>query len=548
MNNNSYDVVYVTGHKNPDTDSIVSAIAYANLKQHMNINAYPCRLGEINNETKYILERFNFQVPMLLQDARSQLDEIDMDVPISVTPETTIFELLQIKDEKNKPVFAVVNHLNQLLGILTSSNLSNVLLGDTAQSIELLSKTPIEYINKTIQGRLMVSPAQPHINGKVSIPAISNAGLENYEITDRIVIIGNDTDAQLQCIAKGAGLLIIVWANNVAPMVMQAAKEANCAVILSGHGTMNTSRYLYYSTQVKELMTTNLVVFNKAEFVEDVTSKMIRSRFRSYPVVDDQNHIFGMVSRYHLLNAKNKKLILVDHNEMGQSVHGIEHADILEIIDHHRIGDISTSKPITFRNEIVGSTATIITKIYLELDIEISPRIAGILLGAMISDTLNFRSPTTTNTDIVLAAKLALIAKLDIEEYAKDIFNVSNSLKDKSIEDILTYDMKEFEINGKKVVISQLIMTQLNELSAIEKELQEKMAIHVKEKHAQLWVMVFTSIQENGSVMYAAGELEQAVLSAFPNRANEEHSFLSGVVSRKNQIVPKLSVAINQLG
>lgn len=547
MQNTSYDVVYVTGHKNPDTDSIVSAIAYAHLKQQQKINAYPCRLGDINNETKFILEKFGFQPPMLLQDARSQLDEIDMDIPLTVQPETTIYDVLQLKDEKNKPVFAVVNHLNQLQGILTSSNLSNVLLGDTAQSIELLSRTPIELIAKTIQGRLMAMPDHPHINGKVSIPAISNSGLDNYDLTDRIVIIGNDTDGQLKCIEKGAGIIIVVWAKNVAPMVISAAKKANCAVIISGHGTMNTSRYIYYSTQVKELMTTNLVVFNKAEFVEDVTKKMIRSRFRSYPVVDDHNHIFGLVSRYHLLNANKKKLILVDHNEIGQSVHGIEHADILEIIDHHRIGDISTSKPITFRNEIVGSTATIVAKMFGESKVDIAPNFAGILLGAMISDTLNFRSPTTTYVDKEIAKKLAEIAGVDIDQYAEEIFSVANSLVEKSMDEIIGYDRKLFEIGGKKVSISQLIMTNLNEVDAIKDKLKDSMLTRVEEEQLDLCVMVFTSTAENGSVVYGEGQLKAALPLAFPDSENKSHSFQEGLVSRKNQIVPKLSLAINQL-
>lgn len=542
----SYDVVYVTGHKNPDTDSIISAIAYANLKQAMSINAYPCRLGNPNAETAYILDRFKVPVPMLLQDARSQLDEIDMDSPISVTPETSIRECLELMQEKNKPVFAVVNHLNQLQGILTSSNLSDLLLGDTAQSIDLLSRTPIEFISKALDGKLIYMPSESRINGKTSIPALAASRLENYELTNRIVIVGNDTQAQLECIAKDAGLIIVVWAQTIAPMVIAAAREKGCGIILSGHGTMNTSRYLFYSSPIKEIMTKDLVVFNKAEFVEDVTNKMIRSRYRSYPVVDDHNHIFGFVSRFHLLNAKKKKLILVDHNEMTQSVPGIEHADILEIIDHHRIGDVTTSRPITFRNEIVGSTATIVTKMYLEADVDIDEKMAGILLGAMISDTLNFRSPTTTNTDVALASHLALIAGLDINEYANDIFKVSNNLKNMNMKDILTYDMKEFDIAGKKVTISQLTMYQLNELQGIEAELQKALDKFASSRKTDLSVMVFTSIHDNGSVMYSSGILSPLVTQAFPNHPLEEHSFLEGIVSRKNQIVPKLTLVIHQ--
>jgi|LSQX01.3.fsa_nt_gb manganese-dependent inorganic pyrophosphatase len=547
IHDTNLDVIYVTGHRNPDTDSIVSAIAYANLKQKMNINAYPCRLGPINPETQYVLDRWNVKCPMLLQDARSQLDEIEMDKPITLSPETTMFECLQIMKDNKKTTLSVVNHLNQLQGLVTSTNLSDVLMGDTAKSIELLSKTPIEYIAKVIDGRLIYHPEEPHISGKTSIPAISAQGLNNYDLEDRIVIVGNDTQAQLDCIAMNAGLIIVVWASSVAPMVIQAAQEKNCGVIISGHGTMNTSRYLFYASPVKDVMTTDLIVFNKNEFVEDAQAKMIRTRYRSYPVVDNKNHIYGFVSRYHLLNAKKKKIILVDHNEMRQSVNGIESAEIIEIIDHHRIGDISTSRPISFRNEIVGSTATIITKMYYETDIPIEPHIAGLLLAAMISDTLNFKSPTTTNTDVALAQKLALIAEVDIDEYAKDIFNVSNTLKNEKMSDILQYDQKEFDIANKKVIISQMIMYHLNELASVETELETAMEELGHNRRADLVVMIFTSIHENGSVIYASGSLKDQVELAFPNDPGEMNSFQDGVVSRKNQIVPKLTLTLNQM-
>lgn len=541
------DVIYITGHRNPDTDTIVSAIAYANLKQKMNINAIACRLGEINDETKYLLDRFNVRPPMLLLDARSQLDEIDMDEPVRIHPETTIMEAVKLMNQfDKKPVLAVVNHLDQLQGILTSSNISDVLLGDTAKSIDLLSRTPIEYIAKTVDGKLIYSPPKTRHNGKTSIIAISATKLDNYEITDRIVIVGNDTDAQLDCIAKDAAAIIVVWAKKVAPMVIEAAKAKGCAIIISSHGTMNTSRYLFYASPIKELMTTDLVLFNKAEFVEDVGKKMVRSRYRSYPVVDDQNHIFGFISRYHILNSTNKKIILVDHNEMSQSVPGIETAELLEIIDHHRIGDVSTAKPITFRNEIVGSTATLITKLYIENDIKIEPTMAGLLLGAMISDTLNFRSPTTTNTDVTLASHLGLIAGLEIDQFARDIFTVSNSLKGQTMESIINYDKKDFLIAGKRAVVSQMILYQLNELTGIEDQLEVAMNEIVENNRLDLLVMVFTSIQGNGSVLYAAGDLAYVVELAFPNNPGEEHSFLDNVVSRKNQIIPKLTLAINQ--
>lgn len=542
---NTNDVVYVTGHRNPDTDSIVSAIAYANLKQKQGINAIACRLGPINFETQYLLERFQTMEPVLLTDARAQLDEIDMDEPIRIAKEASIREVIEMMEKVNKPVFAVVNHLNQLQGILTTSNISQAVLGDTAKAIELLRDTPIEYISKAIDGKLIYAPEKPRHDGKTSIIAIAATKLDNYVLDNRIVIVGNDTQAQLQVIAKDAAILIVVWANNVAPMVIEAARKKGCAIIISGHGTMNTSRYLFYSSPVEKLMTTNLVLFNKAEFVEDIAKKVIMSRYRAYPVVDDQNHIFGFVSRYHLLNAKLKKLILVDHNERRQSVRGIENAEILEIIDHHRIGDLSTNKPIVFRNEIVGSTATIITKLYLEAGIDIEADMAGLLLGAMISDTLNFKSPTTTQTDIQLAQYLAVLADLNIEEFSKDIFTVASSLKGLTMENILRHDMKEFTIQNSRINVSQYTLYQLNEVSGIAKELQAALDEAVERNQVDLWLMVFTSVHDNGSVMFASGKLSEFVDRAWPvSNNNRASTFVDGVVSRKNQIIPKLSLVL----
>lgn len=545
MNQMSNEVVYVTGHRNPDTDSIVSAIAYAHLKQQLGVNAIACRLGEINSETEYLLDRFNVPEPVLLTDARAQLDEIEMDEPIRISKEATIREVIEMMEHVDKPVFAVVNHLNQLQGILTTSNISQAVLGDTAKAIELLRETPIEYISKAIDGKLIYAPETRRHDGKTSIIAIAATKLDNYVLDNRIVIVGNDTQAQLQVIAKNAAVLIVVWANNVAPMVIEAAREKGCAIIISGHGTMNTSRYLFYSSPIEKLMTTNLVLFNKAEFVEDVAKKVVMSRYRAYPVVDDQNHIFGFVSRYHLLNAKLKKLILVDHNELRQSVRGIENADIIEIIDHHRIGDLSTNKPIVFRNEIVGSTATIITKLYLESGIDIEPDMAGLLLGAMISDTLNFKSPTTTPADIQLAQYLAVLASIDSDEFAKDIFTIASSLKGLTMESIMRHDMKEFTLQGSRINVSQYTLYQLNEVSGIAKELQAALEQHVQRHQIDLWLMVFTSVHDNGSIMLAAGKLCEYVDRAWPAESGHRATtFIDGVVSRKNQIIPKLSLVL----
>ena len=433
--------VYITGHRHPDTDSIASAIAYALLQRRKGINAVPCRLGPINTETRWLLERFGFEEPMLFEDARATIKEIDMDPPLTITPETTIYETLQLMKQNNKQSYGVVNQKGQLLGMVTRSDLSRVGLGDTAAAIQLLKDTPLDYIAKTIRGFFAYRDEEYHFNGKVSIIAMTETGLNDYDIRDRLVMLGNDTEAQKAAIRKGAGILVVVWTKEIAPEVIELAKAHHCPIIISGHGTMNTSRYLYFAPPVRLIMLKSLVSFNMDEFVEDVGKKMLKSRYRSYPVIDNNNYLRGYLSRYHILDYRNKQVILVDHNEYAQSVKGVEKADLLEIIDHHRICDIATSRPISFRNEIIGSTASIITSIYMENQMDIPKNVAGLLLGAILSDTLKFRSPTTTPKDIGLAKTLAHIADLDIDAFASEMFRVSSNISQKSVQELITQDV-----------------------------------------------------------------------------------------------------------
>ena len=481
---------------------------------------------------------------MLFEDARSTLAEIALDPPITITSTTTIQEALEIMKTQNKQSLAIVNSKNKLMGMVTKSDLAEIGLSDTAVSISLLKETPTDYIAKTISGEVLYDDDERHFNGKVSVIAIAESRLKNYDLKDRLVIVGNDTDAQLAAIRKHAGILMVVWCDTIEPEVYELAQQMHCPIIKSGHGTMNTTRYLYFSPPVRLIMKTDLISFNINEFVEEVGMKMLKSRYRSYPVVDDENRFVGYVSRFHVLNQHNKKVILVDHNEFSQSVKSIEKADLLEIVDHHRISDIVTSRPIAFRNEIIGSTAAIIASIYFENQMEIPKRLAGLLLGAIISDTLKFKSPTTTEKDRGIAKVLAEIANLDIDAFAKEMFKLTSNISNRAVKDLIRQDIKKFEIDGKKVMIAQVIAYQVEDAKEIETELEKEMKSYVKGKGLDLLVMAFTSILENGSVFYAAGKLDYVVAEAFPNKEGEEHSFQADILSRKNQFVPLLSRAI----
>ena len=539
--------VYITGHRHPDTDSIASSIAYAFFKKSMGIPTIPCRLGALNAETSYLLDRFGFEAPLLLQDARMKLSEIEMDSPVSITPDTTIYETLQIMQQNNRAYCGVVDEEKHLLGMVTKSDVAVVGLDDTARSIDILAHTSSENIRKTLNGQILYDDADAVINGKVSIIAMTMPErLDRYDVEKRIVIVGADTMAQKKCIQLGAGMLIIVWADKVDESVIEEAKMHHCPIILSGHGTMNTSRYLYFAPSVERIMKRNPVSFHNHELAEDVGVKMLRNRYRAYPVVDQNDQLVGYISRYHIMDAPKRKLILVDHNEFSQSVNAIEKSQVLEVIDHHRINDFSTSQPVAFRNEIVGSTATIVATIFRENQIPIPPNLAGLLLGAVLSDTMDFHSPTTTEKDISTANILAAIADLDIEEFAQEMFTITSNQDKVSFPDMINQDLKIYDIHSCKLSISQVIVPSARDTQRDAKEITAALDRFAQKKYIDLAVLVFTSILENGSVIYAGGSRAPWAAEAFPNADGSEHTFQENLLSRKQQILPALTSVISE--
>ena len=538
--------VYVTGHKHPDTDSVASAIGYAFYKRANGIKAIPCRLGKLSAETKYLLERFGFEQPMLLDDARYKLGEITLDEPVSISPDKTLFEAIRVLAKNNRQICSVVDDEGRLLGIVTRSDAADIAMGDTESTAKLLKDTPIECIKTAINGKIIYEAPGRRMNGKVGVIAITSEDLSGFEVKDRIIITGSDSKAQSDMIRLGAAVLIVVRADDVEANVLEMAKEYGCSIIISGHGTMNTSRYVYFAPRVSQMMVTNPIKFYDSELVEDAGRKMLRSRFHAYPVIDDDEKLLGYVSRYHVMNTGSKKMILVDHNEFSQSVRGIEKAEVLEVIDHHRINDFSTNQPVAFRNEIIGSTATIVATIFRENQIPLPKNLAGLILGAILSDTLKFQSPTTTSKDIATAKFLAGIAGLDIDEFAKDMFSVSANIKGKTLNELLNQDIKFFDIEGCKTMISQVIVTSADIAREMESQVQELIEQFVKKKELDLCLMAFTSILENGSVVFAAGDKAPWAAEAFPNKEGETLSLQTGVLSRKSQILPRITAVVQK--
>ena len=534
------DIIYITGHQNPDTDSIASAIAYAYLKKQLGVSAAACRLGNLNSETEYLLNRFGFETPMLLKDARITLADLVIDEPYAITPYTTVREAIQLMEKYNRPSFAVLNEDHTLAGYVSKSDLANIGLGDTAAEIELLRHTSVDEIARAIDGTIIYTDEDYHYDGRTSIVALNQYKVANYSVENRIVIVGNDADAQKELIQKGAGMLIVVWSDSIDESVRELARKYHCPLIISGHGAMNTSRYLFLAPPVRLIMTKEVVSFKDSEFVEDVRAKMLKTRYRSYPVLDEKERLIGYVSRFHILHENNKKIILVDHNEFSQSVKNIDKAQILEVVDHHRINDFATSQPISFRNEIIGSCAAIIATIFKENQIEIPKNLAGLLLGAILSDTLIFQSPTTTKKDIEVAHRLAQTAGLDIDVFAKEMFSKSASSEKQTIYEMLIQDIKYFDLNGTKTMISQIIVPSIESIAKRESEIYHDMEILNDQKELDLLVVCFTSVIENGSVFYIVGDGANKVIDVFQNGKIQK-----GIFSRKKQMVPMLMEALD---
>lgn len=529
------DTIFVTGHKHPDTDTIISSIAYAHLKNQLGIPCVACRLGEVNDETKFLLDRFGYEKPMLLKDARFSLEDIELDAPVSIREEDTIYDAMVMMAKQNIAHLGVTDQNGVLNGMVTLADLSILGLGDTKVSKEYMSQVSTDSLCRVLKGN-MIHQAQHEKNGKVCIVPATSTGLKDYKVQDRIVVVGNDVNVQKEAIKMGAAVLILVWEDTIDKEMLELAKQNNCTVIQSGLGGMNTTRYLFFSVSISSVMHRDLISFNKHEIIQDVASKMTNTRYESYPVVDDENHLIGFVNRNHILKTKKRKVALVDHNESGQSVNEIEYADIVEVIDHHRIGDFTSVKPIHFRNETVGSTATILACIYEENEVEIIPSIAGLLLGALLSDTLNFSSPTTTPKDRVIAKKLAGIAGVDIQEFANDMFSVYQNIVDKPIEEVIKSDMKIFDIKGANVFVSQIMMYDFKAIQAKEKEFREVAASLVSNTKDTTIVLCFTSIGAVSTMFYCEGKRQAEVEAGY--KPNEEYK---GVVSRKLQIVPTLT-------
>ncbi len=542
------DNLYVIGHKNPDTDSICSALAYAEMKRRIGENAIACRLGPLNEETKFILKKFDVENPLLLKDARSQLKDIVMDTPNFINENASLNKAWELMTGSNNRSLFVLNDLKKIVGIVSTSNLSMVRLMSKQSLDKLMSTTTLENIAETIDGNIVTTPSTFHSNGKVFVVTLNETSSYSDEFKGSICIMSDGHAKQKELINAGAKCIIITCNQKIHSDNLQLATAKKCALISTELDTMAVATVVQESFSIKNVMTKDIIYFNEDEFVEDVANKMLKSRVRSYPVLDFEGNVVGAISRYHLQNYKRKRFILVDHSAKNQAINNIMDASIEEIIDHHHIGDIQTEKPIFYRNMKCGCTATIISLLYQENGMLPDEKMSGLLLSAILSDTLHFKSATTTDLDIQTATWLAKLAGIeDIAAYAKDMLSASVSLKDADAHEILNRDLKRYEMGKYKIAVGQTNYVNLADVQLILPEFKVNMEKEQQDKKLDLLIMVFTHVLAEGSLLLFYGPLSYVIKDIVEINFDDNSGYDKDIISRKQQLIPKLSMYLKSM-
>ena len=542
--------IYVIGHKNPDTDSICSAIAYADLRQKVTGQVHEAkRAGHVNDETAYVLERFGVEAPKLLTDVRLQVRDLDIHEMPGLKPNASIRDTWERMRQEQAKTLPIVKD-DELVGVVSTGDIAKSYM-DVYDS-EILSKARTQYRNiiKTLDGTMITGNEHGYfMRGKVAIGASSPNLMEEFIEKDDLVILGDREEAQACAVNIDASCMVICKDAEVSPKLIQKAKEQSIVIIQTPYDTFTTARLINQSIPVKFYMTSGpLTMFRMNDYVDDIKDIMAKKRFRDFPILDRHGRFKGFISRRRFLGASKKKVILVDHNERSQAVDGIEEAEIIEIIDHHRLGDIETVSPITFRNQPVGCTATIINQMYEENEIEVPREIAGLLCGAIISDTLLFRSPTCTPLDERTAKKLAKISDIDLEQMAQEMFNAGSNLKGKSAEDICFQDFKQFTVNDTIFGVGQITSMSKEELAAIRDMMTEHLPKVLEAHNLNMIYFMLTDILAESTELLCVGTGARGIaLSAFDLPDNAKSLILKGVVSRKKQLIPVLVETMQQM-
>ncbi|MCR4567832.1 MAG: putative manganese-dependent inorganic diphosphatase [Pseudobutyrivibrio sp.] len=543
--------VYIIGHKNPDTDSICAAIAYAHLKNALSDkeNFIPKKAGPLNEETRYVLERFNIPEPETIQDVGAQLMDIEYRRLEGVDGHISLKKAWELMIDRDVVTLPVVAKTGKLEGVIVNGDIAYSYMDIYDNSILSRARTQYSNIISTLNGNLIYgNPHAYFVKGSVVIASSNREDLKEDINRDDLAIVGNITARQLICIESGCSCLVVCGASTVDPEVEKRAKEHQVVLITTEYDTFTVARLIHQSMPIRQFMKReDIVSFELDDYVDDVRDIMRTVRHRDFPILDENRHYVGMVSRRLLLNMQKKKVILVDHNEKSQAVDGIEQADVLEIIDHHRLGSLETVSPIYFRNQPLGSTATIISLMYQEKEVEIPKNIAGLLCSAILSDTLMFRSPTCTPTDEARAKELAEIAGVDVTELATSMFEAASDFKDRTADQIFHQDYKVFASGDIKFGVAQVSSISKGQLNSIKQDLKIYMntVLNSSDLNA-VFVMLTDILNESTELLFVGGEADKIIADAFRMPVAVESYILDGVVSRKKQLIPPIMESLQE--
>ena len=542
--------IFVIGHKNPDTDSICSAIAYCDIKNRTTQESryIPKRAGQINEETEYVLNRFGVHPPGYLSNIGTQVKDMDIRLSPEANKSMSLKNAWDLMQENSIVSLPIREKDGTLEGLITIGDIAKTYMDTTDSYLLSRARTQYQRIAETIGGKVIEGNAHGYfIQGKIMVATANPDKMKEYVEENDMVIMGNREEDHLQAIEQNVSCIIVGMGIEVTEKVLKLAHEKDIVIISSPYDTFTISRLINQSMPVKHFMTSeNLVKFSIDDYTDDIKEVMKNQRHRDFPILNKKGKYVGTISRRNLIGNAGKKLILVDHNEESQAVDNVKEAEILEIIDHHRLGSLETMAPVMFRNEPVGCTGTIMYEIYKEKELEIAPNIAGLLCAAIISDTLMFRSPTCTFLDKAAAEALADIAGISIPEFASEMFRAGSNLKDKSPEEIFYQDFKKFIMGDVTFGVGQITSLDAGELESIKEQLLPQMESECGKHGIEMVFFMLTNIiEESTELLYYGSGAKEVIEKAFEDLpVNEVSCELKGVVSRKKQLIPAFMMAL----
>ena len=531
--------IYVTGHRNPDTDSIVSAMAYAALRNALGDREFvPARLGHLSDETKLILDRFGFEPPVHIKTMRTQVSDLDYDTPPVLSEAVTVNRAWTVlQNDRHIPAIPVVHGDGTLFGMLSASEIAAYDMRSLEQP--RVEDIPLFNLLSVLEGKILNEAGYlvDKISGELTIALPQEHPGLLFTKKDSIVLCGQQPDMVRRAIDLGVSCVVLCQAT--LDEALRTAPTSTC-IISTPFDAYKAARLIYQSVSVSHVCRTeDLISFHLSDFVDDVQEVVVKSRYRSYPVLDENDKVVGTLSRFHLIRPRRKRVVLVDHNEFSQSVPGLEQAEILEIIDHHRLADIQTTGPIYMRNEPVGSTATIVASMYQEKGLMPDTKLAGLIADAIVADTVMFKSPTCTDRDRRMAERLARIANLSLDELGQTIFAASSTM-DKPVEDLFFSDFKDFHIAGHHFGVAQITCIDSQRMLERKQEFLDLMGRTMEERGYSMMLLMLTDVLLVGTQLIYLGDTD-TITQAFSTELKDNTCFLPKVVSRKKQIIPALS-------